>query len=256
MLESAGGRLLTDGFDPFNSNWLPRHFAGVRESLLAELDPRAKAECRTCDSFIKDVAQNVVRRVLRLVRTRGHGGMLVYLPDGVGEDKLTDEWFRFRVLLIPDDSTLRFRRLILRLIRRAIEVGEALGLAVVTWDDYQQMHDAELSQIDAALVEFGHVMADLMNIDGCLVIDRGFRFIGFGAEILGDSHVHSVKRALDLECSRAQTERADSAGTRHRSAYRLAQGWPEAIAMVVSQDGEVRFVANHEGNVAYWPYLP
>ena len=258
LLESIGGQLLTDGFDPFHSQWLPLRFLSLRKSLLAELDQSGNdvADTKMGDSFVRNVAQSVVRRVLRLVKNQGHGGMLVYLPDGAADTSIPEEWFRFRVEFQDDDSTLRFRRLMLRLMKRGREVGQALGLAVVTWEDYQEMQDAELSEIDAALVELSHLLADLMSVDGSLVLDRGFRLIGFGAEILGATHVQRIHRALDLEADRFIQEPADTAGTRHRSAYRLVNGIDDAIAVVVSQDGDVRFVANHQGKLAYWPYLP
>jgi len=271
VLESTRGQLLTEGFDPFLSMWLPKRFGGIRESLLQQLSEGHSCESslsttdvsndsyagtKMCDSFIKDVAQSVVRRVLRLVRIGGHGGMLIYLPDGAADTSLPDDWFRFRVRFEPETSTLRFRTLMLRLMKRSLEVGEALGLAVVTWNDYQQMQDAELSEIDSAMVEFGHLLADLMSVDGSLVLDRSFRLIGFGAEILGDTPALRIERALDLEAEKTVTENADTSGTRHRSAFRLVSGLPEAIAVVVSQDGDVRFVANHREKLTYWPYLP
>lgn len=48
----------------------------------------------------------------------------------------------------------------------------------------------------------------------------------------------------------------DSSSHRHRSAYRLVNGLNQSIAVVVSQDGDVRFVAHHNGKLTYWPYLP
>lgn len=260
ILESLSGKLLTNGFDPFRSNWLPQKFGTVRTSLLAELDeliPESdKNNTRMCESFVKDIAQSVVRRVLRLVRSRGHGGMLVYLPEEKNNSPLLDQWFRFRVRFEQDDSINRFRRLMLSLIKRGREIGQARGLEVVTWYDYLQMQDAELAELDKALIELGHFFTDLMNVDGSLVLDRSFRLIGFGGEILGDSHAATIHRALDLEAERSVVERADSSGTRHRSAYRLVCGLQDAIAVVVSQDGDVRFVAHHNDKLTYWPYLP
>jgi DNA integrity scanning protein DisA with diadenylate cyclase activity len=43
-------------------------------------------------------------------------------------------------------------------------------------------------------------------------------------------------------------------GTRHRSAYRLCARFPEALAIVISQDGGVRFVGWHDGAVTYWDH--
>ncbi len=95
-----------------------------------------------------------------------------------------------------------------------------------------------------------------MSVDGSLVLNRSFQLIGFGGEILGDTHVSTIERAVDLEGENSITEQADSSGTRHRSAYRLVSSVQDTIAVVVSQDGAVRFVAHRGGRLVYWPYLP
>lgn len=258
VIETRNGQLLTEGFDPFRSKWLTQRFNGFRESLLQQL-PNVQHDAektQICESFVRDAGQSVVRRVLRLVRNRRHGGLLLFLPDGSHEDETCARWLRFRVQYRPDDTPLLFSRLLLRLMRRALHIGQANGLSVVRWSDYQKLHDAELTQLDKALIEFGHFLADMMSVDGALVLDRNFRLIGFGGEILGDTPVQKIYRALDIEANRSRIEPAVSAGTRHRSAYRLVNGLNHAIAVVVSQDGDVRFVAHHHDRLTYWPYLP
>ena len=47
-------------------------------------------------------------------------------------------------------------------------------------------------------------------------------------------------------------EGAEAVGTRHRSAYRLAAAMPEALLVVVSQDGNIRYVADVDGAVTCW----
>ena len=64
------------------------------------------------------------------------------------------------------------------------------------------MRDISLGRLHESLVEFSHFLADLMSVDGCLVLSREFRIIGFGGEILGDSHVSVIERAIDLEARR------------------------------------------------------
>ena len=147
------------------------------------------------------------------------------------------------------------RGLMLRHMERALDVGRAHELSTVTWNDYQQLRDSELTPLDDALIEFGHFLADMMSIDGTLVLDHGFRLIGFGGEILGDTPVHQIHRPLDLEAQRSEIERTESAGTRHRLAYRLVNGMHVAIAVTASQDGDVRFVAHHDNKLTYWPYF-
>jgi DNA integrity scanning protein DisA with diadenylate cyclase activity len=48
---------------------------------------------------------------------------------------------------------------------------------------------------------------------------------------------------------------AENAGTRHRTAYRLCREHPHCLAIVVSQDGAVKFVANQQDKVTYWNRL-
>ncbi len=260
ILESSGGRILTEGFDPFRAKWLPQRFFHVRNELMEIID-REVAELnysstKMCDDFVRDLAQSVVRRTLRLVRNRQHGGMLVYLSDDALHKSNISRWLRFRVRFTEDDSTQRFRRLMLRVIHRARQIGHEQALSTVTYRDYRRMRDPELAELEESLIDFGHFLADLMRVDGALVLDRNFRLIGFGAEILGDTPVHTIHRAKDLEANETIQERADASGTRHRSAYRLVVGLPDSIAIVVSQDGDVRFVAYHQERLTYWPYLP
>ncbi|QDV25105.1 putative sensor domain DACNV-containing protein [Aureliella helgolandensis] len=258
VFESTGGKLLTEGFDPFNSHWLPERFSTLRSSLLEELSGATPGPSATqlCDNFVKDVSQSVIRHVLSLVRTRGHGGILAYLPDDSDNGVLTNQWFRFRVRFTADLPSLWFRTLLGRLIKRVLKVGGGLGLPICTWNDYRKMHDAEIAELDEALIGLGHFLADLMCVDGALVLGSDFRLIGFGGEILGELPVFKIHRALDLEAESSLMEPADTSGTRHRSAYRLVSGARDTIAVVVSQDGDVRFVAHHLGQLTYWPYLP
>ncbi|WP_437201264.1 putative sensor domain DACNV-containing protein [Planctomicrobium sp. SH664] len=257
VLETSGGILLTDGFDPFYSQWLPERFRSFRTSMLNSLPASGQGDTSTriCDSFLRSAAQSVIRRVIGLVRTRGHGGILVYIGDQ-GMEEMISHWFRFRILFQQGPGTWRYRDLIQRLMKRLLEIGRDTGMALVTWRDYQQMFDHALQDLDDALVEFAHLLADFMSVDGALVMDREFRVIGFGAEILGNSHVSVIQRALDLEANQTITERADTSGTRHRAAYRLVSGVQDVIALVVSQDGAVRFVAHHKNQLTYWPYVP
>lgn len=257
IFETFGGVLLTDGFDPFLSNWLPNRFSMVRETLMNNLTATSThSSTKVCDTFLQSVAQGVIRRAIGLIRTRGHGGMLTCICDQEDAATLARRWFRFRVFFQQDEGPRRFGNLIVRLIQRLIAVGQSRGLAVVTWEDYQRILDAEIQDLDDAMVEFSHLLADFMSVDGALVLDQGFRVIGFGAEILGDTPVSIIHRALDLEANYTVAEPADTSGTRHRAAYRLVSGLPDVIAVVVSQDGAVRFVASHNQKLTYWPYLP
>ena len=58
-----------------------------------------------------------------------------------------------------------------------------------------------------------------------------------------------VGRSLDLEGERVAEEGTGNVGSRHRSAYRLCAALPGSVAIVISQDGGVRFVCQRDNRV-------
>ena len=85
-------------------------------------------------------------------------------------------------------------------------------------------------------------LAELANVDGCVVLDRRMRLVGFGGEIRINDE--DVRGAL---CSEADPETLahrepvdiERWGTRHRSAFRLCASRPGTLMFVVSQDGDL-----------------
>ena len=151
----------------------------------------------------------------------------------------------------------RFRELLFAVVQTLSEVGAEHGLKTVGWKDYQELEDERLARLDESIFECAHFLADLMAVDGALVVTDARDVIGFGAEIHGPSNRNEVVyRALDLEATELVEERADEAGTRHRAAYRLSRQHPECMIIVVSQDGAVRYVGNLNGKVTYWELGP
>jgi DNA integrity scanning protein DisA with diadenylate cyclase activity len=76
--------------------------------------------------------------------------------------------------------------------------------------------------------------------------------LGCGGEISELPAVKTVAKALDVEANETVEESAEGFGTRHRSAFRLCKELPEVIAVVISQDSNVRFVKCKDGAVTYW----
>jgi DNA integrity scanning protein DisA with diadenylate cyclase activity len=123
----------------------------------------------------------------------------------------------------------------------------------VGWDDYEASSDDELTELDEAIFEVAHLIAGLTAVDGAVVMTQRFELLGFGGEISGDlPAVKTVVRALDVEADAAVEESAEGVGTRHRSAYRLCRELRDVIAVVISQDGNVRFVKCKNEAVTYW----
>ena len=118
------------------------------------------------------------------------------------------------------------------------------------------MPDEELNHLDEAFFEFAHFLADLMAVDGALVVTKRLELVGFGAELRAEAPgLTSVRRALDAEATLWANEPLDDVGTRHRAVYRLCEEHPNCVAIVISQDAAVRFVKNFNGAVTYWNQL-
>ena len=124
------------------------------------------------------------------------------------------------------------------------------------WEEYVSSTDGAVAQIDEGIFELEHHVAGLAAVDGAVVLTKRFELLGFGAEIDGAlPAVRWVARALDPEGTAKVRESVESDGTRHRSAYRLCNFVHDALAIIVSQDGTVRFVKWHEGEVTYWDHV-
>jgi hypothetical protein len=130
-------------------------------------------------------------------------------------------------------------------------LAEAVG-----WPEYQHSTGEEIAALDEALFEVAHLIAGFAAVDGAVLLTRRFEILGFGAEIAGNlPDVRTVMRADDVEGHTRTPEATERVGTRHRSAYRLCQAIPEALAVIVSQDGGVRFACWQDDAVTYWHYL-
>ena len=97
------------------------------------------------------------------------------------------------------------------------------------------------------------VIAGLAAIDGAVVLDKRFALLGFGAEVSGElprprgSGAPSTPRASSASSTPSRTSARAIA-----AAYRFVQRHPRGLAIVISHDGGVSFVANRDGDVVSW----
>jgi hypothetical protein len=132
----------------------------------------------------------------------------------------------------------------------------AKGKSSAGWPEYLEWYEEFPYTFSQRFVELALWLSDLTAVDGCLLLDHKFTVLGFGVEIQVPSFEDEmVYRALDIEAQHCVLESMESAGTRHRTAYRLCREYAECLAVVVSQDGAVKFVANHQDKVTYWNHL-
>ncbi len=232
VAELRNGKLADFGIDVFRARWLADLFAQDRIDLALE----HRSTGGTVDEVIasqrtRGFAQQMIKRVISTMRSAHHGGAIITLPTGCTAEKYLNTKYALR----DTPARKHFRRVVLAMLAAS---------------------DAEAAvELDESLFELAHLIASLADVDGAVVLTRRFEMLGFGAEIAGNlEQVHAVRRALDQERARFSVERTDGVGTRHRSAYRWCAAVKGAVAIVVSHDGDVRFVTHHNGSVTYWDH--
>jgi hypothetical protein len=255
IAELRGGQLSDVTLDVFQSNWLPASFAEARRLMAEEFRaayPQTTIEERVAGQLTGYLAQQMVKRVVATMRGSHHGGTLLIAPPRC----VADHYLQTTYELADAENRRRFRSLVLKILDvvggRAHATNQPANV-----DLYRHDTDPRIGELDEGLFEIGHLIAALARVDGAVILTKRFEIIGFGAEIAGNlPTVNQVRRAHDLEGDTFQTEIVESVGTRHRSAYRFCAAVPEAVAVVVSQDGGVRFVTSHRGSVTYWDHGP
>jgi hypothetical protein len=203
--------------------------------------------------LIRVISQHAIKRLIAALRGAHHGASILFVPTEMARpegqlDRFIDLKYRFA----EGEPRHRFRTLVTRIMNRVAELHSGAAQPV-GWTEYALSADEGLAGFDEAIFEMAYLVAGCAEVDGAVVLTQAFELLGFGGEISGElPGVVSVRRAIDLEGELAEDEFTESVGTRHRSAYRLCLAMPRAVAIVVSQDGGVRFVKNRGGEVTYW----
>lgn len=250
MLASlASGSLAVISHDVFSARWLDSLLA---RSSQAQWDAYVAACARSLEphtslepAFGRKLIEHVLRRMVATVRASRHGGTFILLPTHAPQVLLAarrcltlkyefcDEEARRRVVDLTVELMCELSRL----------HASGTNSHLVEWSDYELPSDIRLARLDDTIFEVAHLVAMLAEIDGAVVMTDTLEILGFGAEISGAlPDVGFVQRSLDLEGTTCVPEGVERVGTRHRSAYRLCQHLRDALVIVVSQDGGVRFV--------------
>ena len=246
------GLLVDAALDVFDSAWLPTLFAHEREVIQAEhaaLQANVDSPTSVEHSLIGKVAQQMLRRAIQLVRGSRHGGLLL-IVDARGAARAPLNGLRLKYTLVQDEPSHRYRTLLFQILEA---VAATSSKDSVGWLDFASNESAQFELLEQAVFEQSRVLANLTAIDGALVLDKRFSVLGFGAEVSAELPTpKNVWRALDTEGHTLQPEDIENVGTRHRAAYRFVNDHPNGLAVVISQDGGVSFVASRDGQVVFW----
>jgi len=252
----VGGHLSDSLLDVFESQWLPALFENARRELFDlhshQQRQAAVALAQVDIQLPRMIGQHFIRRILATIRLARHGGTLLFLPPASADDIIQNkDYLHLKYHFENEEPRQRFRTLLLRVLSAFADSHPAP--ACLGWPEYNATTNAQVGALDEAIFELAHWVAALADVDGAVLLTQHFEVVGFAGEIRGDlPDVPTVRRALDLEGQQCITERTDSVGTRHRSAYRFCRALPAALAIVISQDGGIRFVRSVNEVVTYW----
>jgi hypothetical protein len=261
-----GGRLSGLRLDPFESEWLPGQFS----RLLGDLVERHEAARNRAHGLSGErwapleptlphrITQRMMKRVISVLRDARHGGTVIFVPtENAGEPSGEDPYIDLRYRFADGPARRSFPDLVVDILNRLAQLygsadheqePEAIG-----WEEFEATTDAQIETLDETLFETAHLIAGLAAADGAVVMSKDNELLGFGGMVSGRlPAVKSVGRALDLEGEKVAEEETGNVGARHRSAYRLAGALPGSVAVVISQDGGVRWVCQKGGRVTYW----
>ena len=235
--------------DVFTSTWLSRLFRSSRSKeaqLAADRDgTRPNAD------LVRVVSQHMVRRAIFLIRQAGHGGLILFAePELLDVCEATQNGpLKLKYAFRDNHARARYGTL----LQRLFEVLAKNGDGSVDLQRFLEAETPDVIAVEQSIFELSRLVSGLAAVDGAVVLNKRFELIGFGAEVSGElPYPDTVQQALDVEGERRSSEPANSVGTRHRAAYRFVVAHPAGLAVVVSTDGIVRFVANIDEAIVYW----
>lgn len=260
-----GGALSGFRMDVFGSKWLPAMFrqasqevAERHEQASARIGEASGEQWAQLDQDLSlRVGRRMLKRVVSVVRDARHGGTILFVPSELAAELIGENpYLDIKYAFAERESRWRYRDLMVSMLNRLSRlhsISDGSDPEPVGWDEFEVTDDREIGILDEALFEQAHLLSGLAATDGAVVMGMRNELLGFGAEISGRlPAVKTVARALDLEGESTVEESAEEVGTRHRSAYRLCGALPHSLAVVISQDGDVRFVSQKDGSVTYW----
>jgi hypothetical protein len=260
LAELRAGRLESVSVDVFQSEWLAARFAHLRREIHAAHEISMEGRGVPLEPNItRKVSQQMVKRVIAILREAHHGGTLIVIPEARAASLVGESGSLRLKYAFADTAARRRHQSLIRAIMREIATAAAEFSPRperAGWSVYQTSHRPSIAALDEAILEVSQLLAALADVDGAVVLTDRLELLGFGAEITGSlPEITRVHRALDLEGVAREVVPIDGVGTRHRSAYRLCAREPEALAIVVSHDSAAQFVASRDGSPTYWEHV-
>jgi hypothetical protein len=251
------GRVEGHGFNVFASSWMAERLWNVRNESkeLGRLASESDVQIRP--DLLDNFDANFFKRVIREIRDKRHGGTLVFGPRPTLVKLLDpDGPLSAKYRIDVRASSRPYKGLLDKVVQRLVFLAKIKEKRSVGWLELIEWGEEMPYSVSTQYLDLAGWLADLATVDGCLLLDPRFSVLGYGVEIQALGYEsETIYRALDSEAEQRIPESAERAGTRHRSAYRLCRDCSQCVAVVISQDSMVQFVANVGGQVTYWNHL-
>jgi hypothetical protein len=259
-----GGKILTPSWNVFDARWLRERQADTHRELW-DLHQASRSHANRPwalleRNFPNIIGQQVLKRIMSIVRSSHHGGTLISLaPHRASELCSENRYLTIKYPFREEEPRKRFRTLLVKLMDALAESYGEVNQPdrVVGWKEYVMSKNEMLSLLDEAVFEYAHFVAGLTAVDGAVVLSQRHELLGFGGMILGPlDKVRLVAQSLDSEGESTEMESVDGVGMRHRAVYHFCNELHDTLAIVISQDGNVRLVTWKNGIVTCWDVVP
>jgi hypothetical protein len=181
-------------------------------------------------SIFSDLKIKAILEIAKIMRSFGHGGALIIVPDDNGWLTFVDNSMKFAPKSRFTDATVTLDTL--------IKSGEQ--------DKTINNRIDEEKYLESYLNKSLRTIAQMTCVDGATIITRNLEVLGFGVKLIANTKPEYLFKLDPLGNDRVNIEEIkieQLGGTRHQSAAQFVFNQPESIAIVVSQDGFVTSIA-------------
>lgn len=185
---------------------------------------------------------------------RGHGGTIIWLPKETVEH--AERFLIHRHLIGAVDGVPKsiFSEVI-EWTRQNFQTANKISeTPMVDAKISQYLDDTSRFMLNSRrdVIEYIEFIAQLICIDGALIITDMFEPLSFGTQLKAPTWKGKILTGPDAFHNRLEPIDRTKRGMRHNSAVDFVGACPGSIAFVVSQDGLIGAMTRHDANTIYW----
>ncbi|HSG70369.1 MAG TPA: hypothetical protein VLA12_08130 [Planctomycetaceae bacterium] len=198
---------------------------------------------------------NAICRILYNIQKYGHGGGLLIVPAYPAPDLNIKYELAYRRLpkVLLQVSELQVSK---HQIHSSISEQCRTPDAPLPYDSHLNSIRCmkELERLKNELLGCNRFIASLSRVDGFVLMDKSLAVHGFGVEARADDPIEEINVAGNATAvpRLMRSVKIDQFGTRHRAMMRYCNRHAESLGFVVSQDGDIRAIVKHRGQLILW----